>query len=135
MTMTTNQPLESTMFCPKCGAEALAEQRFCKHCGTNLELINDALKGGDNAQNPYKIAVEALKRNAVEFARSWKDGWGEIASEARRRHPAHEIRRQIRDDRIRRREEIRARNWPRPKEWLSYSWQHNLRNGLLSLFG
>jgi hypothetical protein len=40
---------------------------------------------------------------------------------------SREIRRQAR-------EEARRQNLPKPKEYMSYSWQHNLRNGLVSLF-
>ncbi|HET9532169.1 MAG TPA: hypothetical protein VFQ92_17550, partial [Blastocatellia bacterium] len=44
----------------------------------------------------------------------------------------------MREMRMRRREEIKERmkekRMPKPKEWLGYSWQHNLRDGLISLF-
>jgi hypothetical protein len=119
---------EATMFCPKCGAEAVEVQRFCKACGTNLQLINDALKGGgDSSHSVYGVDIEALKQNAMEFARSWKAGWNGIAPAAQRSRARHEIRRQVRD-------QIRLQNLPRPKEWLGMSWQHNLRSGLISLF-
>jgi len=116
------------MFCPKCGAEAVEVQRFCKLCGTNLQLINDALKSGDSGQPAYGVDIESLKRNAIEFAQSWKSGWSGLAPSAQRQLSRHSARRRIR-------EEIRSRNLPRPREWMSYSWQHSLRNGLLSLFG
>lgn len=133
--MSTNQPLETGMFCPKCGAEAVAGQKFCKHCGTDLGLINDVLRSGENPQSSYNFDADALKRSATEFARSFKAGIIRGAvQQAARRHPENQIRQRI-EERRQLREEIRARNWPRPKEWLAYSWQHNLRNGLLSLFG
>jgi len=47
-------------------------QKFCKACGTNIQLINDAIKSGDSAQAPFGIDVDALTRNAKEFAESWK---------------------------------------------------------------
>jgi hypothetical protein len=120
------------MYCPKCGGESLETQKFCKACGTNLQLINDALSG-EGTQGPFGIDVDALARNAKEFARSWKTNIGVVGgrhagAEARERYRAgREIRREAR-------EEARRQNVPKPKEYMSYSWQHNLRNGLVSLF-
>jgi len=125
------------MYCPKCGSESVEAQRFCKACGTNLQLINDAL----NSPGPFGINVEELAKNAKEFAQSFKTSWsganfkvgvhdlhGSRADEVRDRYrAAREIRRQAR-------EQARRQNLPRPKEYMSYSWQHNLRNGLVSLF-
>jgi len=116
-------------------------QRFCKACGTNLQLINDALRTGDSPPGPFGIDVEALAKNARDFAQSWKTSWsgahvklgvgelhGSRSREAREQHRiSREIKRQAR-------EEARRQNLPKPKEYLSYSWQHNLRNGLVSLF-
>jgi hypothetical protein len=129
------------MFCPKCGGESLEAQRFCKACGTNLQLINNALSGSDSPQGPFGIDVDALAKNARDFAQSWKTGWsgahvkvgaselhGSRSGDAREQHRiTREIRKQAR-------EEARRQNLPKPKEYLSYSWQHNLRNGLVSLF-
>jgi hypothetical protein len=119
------------MYCPKCGSEATQSQRFCKLCGTNLQLIHDTLKGGESGQTPFGIDVEALKQNAIEFAKSWKSGlhyeWKGHTSPVEMRPSARELKRRAR-------EEARLRNLPKPKEWLSYSWQHNLRTGLTSLF-
>ena len=129
------------MYCPKCGGETVEAQRFCKACGTNLQLINDALRTGDSPPGPFGIDVEALARNAREFAQSWKTSWsgshlkvgasdlhGSRSADARERHRiTRELRKKVR-------EETRRQNLPRPKEYMSYSWQHNLRNGLVSLF-
>jgi len=129
------------MFCPKCGGESLETQRFCKACGTNLQLINNALSGGDSPQGPFGIDVEALAKNARDFAQSWKTSWsgahlkvgvsdlhGSRSGDARERHQvSREARKQAR-------EEARRQNLPKPKDYMSYSWQHNLRNGLVSLF-
>ena len=119
------------MYCPKCGFEAMNNQRFCKQCGTNLQLIHDTLKGGDSAQYPFGLDLEALKQNAMEFAKSWKTGihyeWKGHTNPGEMRPSARELKRQAR-------EEARLRNMPKPKEWLAYSWQHNLRDGLISLF-
>ncbi|HEX8091287.1 MAG TPA: hypothetical protein VF762_20695 [Blastocatellia bacterium] len=123
------------MYCPKCGTEAMQSQRFCKLCGTNLQLIHDTLKGGDSPQSPFGIDVEKLTQNALEFAKSWKSGlhvqlheqWKPHVKLDQPRPSARDLRRQVR-------EEARLQNLPKPKEYLSYSWQHNLRDGLVSLF-
>jgi hypothetical protein len=123
------------MFCPRCGAEAFEEQRFCKSCGTKLQLIHDALKAGESGSSFYGLDVEAFKKSAVEFARSWKTGLEGAAAEAGR-HRERSSRRVIERAAARDlRRQIRQQNLPRPKEWMSYSWQHNLKNGLISLFG
>lgn len=127
------------MYCPKCGAESQEGQRFCKACGTNLQLINDALRTGDSP-GPFGLNVEELARNAKEFAQSWKTSWSGThftvgANDPRSR--SEEIRdryRSAREIRRRAREEARRQNLPRPKEYMSYSWQHNLKSGLVSLF-
>ncbi|MEK6324873.1 MAG: zinc ribbon domain-containing protein [Acidobacteriota bacterium] len=116
------------MFCPKCGSGSLETQRFCKGCGTNLQLINDALRTGDTPQGPFGINVDELTKNAVDFAKSWKTSWSGVGGDAKDQHRVtREVRKQAR-------EEARRQNLPKPKEYMSYSWQHNLRNGLVSLF-
>lgn len=118
------------MYCPKCGAESVEAQRFCKACGTNLQLINDALRSGDSPQGPFGIDVDALTKNAKDFAESWKKSWSGASGRdwnKDRQNTTRELRRQAR-------EEARRRNVPKPREYISYSWQHNLRNGLVSLF-
>ena len=129
------------MFCPKCGGESLEAQRFCKACGTNLQLINSALSGSDSPQGPFGLDIDALAKNARDFAQSWKTSWSgaHLKAGIGERHGPHydEVRdrhRITREIRKEAREEARRRNLPKPKEYLSYSWQHNLRNGLVSLF-
>ena len=129
------------MFCPKCGGESLEAQRFCKACGTNLQLINDALSGNDSPLGPFKVDVDALAKNARDFAQSWKTSWSGAhlkvggsdlhGSRSRESREQHRITREIKKQA---REEARRQNLPKPKEYMSYSWQHNLRNGLVSLF-
>ncbi|HJZ68784.1 MAG TPA: zinc ribbon domain-containing protein [Blastocatellia bacterium] len=125
------------MFCPKCGGEAPDGQRFCKACGTNLQLINDAIRPGTQ-QGPFGIDVETLTRNAKEFAESWKKGWsghgGQRVIGLKIPQSRTESLRAARQLRRQAREEARRRNLPKPKEYMSYSWQHNLRSGLMSLF-
>src|ERR1041385_5413016 len=121
------------MFCPKCGSESVEAQRFCKACGTNLQLINNALGGSDK---PFGIDVDALARNGKEFAESWKTsfsgahmrvGHRGVTEEAKDKiRAARDLKRQVR-------EEARRQNLPKPREYMGYSWQHNLKNGLISL--
>lgn len=129
------------MFCPKCGGESLEAQRFCKACGTNLQLINNALSGGEGP-HPFGIDVDSLAKNARDFAQSWKTSWtsgahmkvGVTEPQGSRSGDARERYRVSREARRQAREEARRQNLPKPKEYMSYSWQHNLRNGLVSLF-
>ena len=126
------------MFCPKCGSQTVEGQRFCKACGTNIQLINDAIRSGDSA-HPIGFDVEALKKNAMEFAQSWKTGWHSVAGNKEWQHEsardaAREIRMSAQAIKRKAREEVRRQNLPKPREYMSYSWQHNLRNGLVSLF-
>jgi hypothetical protein len=115
------------MYCPKCGGEAVESQRFCKSCGTNLQLIHNAIHTGDSAQGPLGIDVEALKQSAVDFANTWKTNWTGFKQHGMAHEQTkREMRRNMRD-------ETRCRNLPRPKEWMSYSWQHNLKSGIISL--
>jgi len=108
-----------------------------------LQLINDALRTGDNPQGPFGFNVEDLARNAKDFAESWKKSWSGVGGKDRSGQRVVGLKLgqeridSIRSERrLRReaREEARRRNLPKPKEYMSYSWQHNLRNGLLSLF-
>src|SRR5262245_18597745 len=130
------------MFCPKCGAESVEGQRFCKACGTNLQLIHDALGSGNSPQGPFGINVEQLAKNAKDFADSWKTSWsagtqrsgGQRVVGLKIDNAALNSVREARRKRREAREEIRRLNLPKPREYMSYSWQRNLRNGLLSLF-
>jgi hypothetical protein len=125
------------MYCPKCGAEAIEGQRFCKACGTNLQLIYNAIKSGDTPQGPFGLDLDALKQSAMDFANSWKTNWAGMTQEHERqwsgitREPKKPL--TEREKRRRAREELQRRNLPRPREWMAYSWQHNLKAGLGSL--
>jgi zinc ribbon protein len=116
------------MFCPRCGVETAEGQKFCKGCGTSMQVVSDAMAGNDdpNGLGQLKIDVETLKRSAIDFGQSLKAG---IASSAATgaRYAGNELRA------YKRREKQEPRI-PKPKEWLGYSWQHNLKNGLISVF-
>ena len=36
------------MFCPTCGRDNPIERKFCASCGTNLEVVSQALSGSDD---------------------------------------------------------------------------------------
>ena len=36
------------MFCPICGRDNSTERKFCASCGTNLEVVSQALSGSDD---------------------------------------------------------------------------------------
>ena len=130
------------MFCPKCGAESIEDdQRYCKSCGTNLKAINDVLEKGDSKPNVFGVDLEGI----VE---SVKKSVGEVNINKdlrpRRRRSGREPRQEdnynrwleyeqtrtkVEEERVRR-QQLRQ---PKPKEWMSYSWQHNLKAGLMSL--
>jgi len=112
------------MYCPNCGAKALEEQqRFCKTCGTNLELVAGSLKEGEDTLGQLRLDMESLKTGLRDFSK----GIGKVGI-----HYGYNER----SSRERRREERRPEpRQPKPKEWLAYTWQHNLKNGLISLFG
>jgi hypothetical protein len=127
------------MFCPKCGTEPGEGQRFCKSCGTNLQVVSDALEGGDDTLAKLRIDMDALTKKAVDWASGLKAGIGGeyrgFGGRDRARHSGREIRDNIRNQIHNGIEHQRAeRKMPKPREWLRYSWQHNLRDGLISLF-
>jgi hypothetical protein len=120
------------MFCPKCGTSGNEAQKFCKACGTNLQLVSDALgKGGDLFGQVVSIDMESLNKKVAEFARNlkpewenfWKtnvtDNFGGTAKIDPYAHGGH-----------------RPPEPPHkqlPKNWLSYSWQHSVKQGIVSL--
>src|SRR5689334_22758073 len=128
------------MYCPKCGVEAVEGQRFCKACGTNLQLIINIVKGGGKGPGPWNFDPEELKRNVTDFVDSWKrgfqhehvnkwkSGWAEYQKGQPYRQSARELRRKSKD-------EVRRRNLPLPGQWMKYSRQHNFKEGLMHMFG
>lgn len=127
------------MYCPKCGVEAVAGQRYCKACGTNLQLINNALDSGGKGPGAWNFDPEEIKRNVTDFVDSWKKGlphdpaqkWKADWEQYKKGRP---YRQSDRDRRRRARDEVRRRNLPQPGQWMKYSRQHNFKEGLISLF-
>lgn len=113
------------MFCPKCGVEPTEVQRFCKNCGTNLQAVNEALGDGDWAKDIFGIDKNTISRYADSVKNWGQTNWGGEGQTAEARRTTRKLKQEERELR---------RRYPRPKEWMSYSWQHNLKNGLLSLF-
>ncbi len=99
------------MFCPNCGAKPIESQRFCKQCGTNLDLVSDALKEGGDSLGQLRVDMESLKKN-FDISK-WFDDTPSVKIKAQ--HEKHQ-------------------EMPKQKEWLSYTRQHSLKNGLISLF-
>ncbi len=78
------------MFCPNCGRENPIERKFCVSCGTNLEVVSQALSGNaddfltktDNALDQFiaRYAEHVFKdapaaANDRTIAKSWKILW------------------------------------------------------------
>lgn len=64
------------MYCPKCAAESVPGQRFCRNCGTNLGVILDAVEG----KQPGAIDFEALKTNLRELGSNLRAGFEQASS-------------------------------------------------------
>jgi hypothetical protein len=139
------------MFCPKCGTEPLTEdQRYCKSCGTNLHAVNDALERGEGKTGVFSNIVKSVKDN-VDVDAIIENVKKSVEDVKINNHPhriGHYIRKANREgqyDRWLEYEQAKTKiaeekakrkdlQTPKPKEWLAYSWQHNLRQGLISLF-
>ena len=137
------------MYCPKCGAPSIeAEQRFCKSCGTNLKAVNDVLEKGDSKINVFGVDVGNIVQSIKDTVEGEK--FGKMARESgddladkeplrkvrRQRHRSYEhwleheqYKTKVEEERAKR-QQLRVL---KPKEWMAYSWQHNLKHGLLSL--
>lgn len=114
------------MYCPKCGSESQENQRFCKACGVNLQIVNEALGSGEDTLGKLRIDVDTIMKDVVDFTKGIKPAWNKMTEQNRSHRDTHPIENK---------DEKHDREFTMPKDYLSYSWQHNLRNGLLSLFG
>ena len=54
------------MFCPTCGRDNLKEQKFCASCGTNLEVVSQALSG--TATNFFTRLDSSLDQFNVRYS-------------------------------------------------------------------
>lgn len=64
------------MYCPKCAAQAVPGQRFCRSCGTNLGVILDAIDG----KQPGPIDFEVLKNNLRELGANLRAGFEQASA-------------------------------------------------------
>lgn len=62
------------MYCPKCAAQAVPGQRFCRNCGMNLGVILDAAEG--RPRNP--IDFETLKNDLRDLGSSLRAGFEQL---------------------------------------------------------
>src|SRR5262245_27819672 len=46
------------MFCPTCGRDNSIERKFCASCGTNLEVVSQALAGSDDFFTKIDTALD-----------------------------------------------------------------------------
>jgi hypothetical protein len=142
------------MFCPKCGIPPIEEeQKFCKSCGTNLQAVNEALERGDGKTGVFGVnvgnIVKSVKENVdVEtIVKSVKESVSDLTVNKdlranRRRHREkepfgshyenrlkwEEAKTKIAEEKAKR-QQLQVQT-PKPKEWLAYSWQHNLKSGI-----
>ena len=115
------------MFCPKCGVETTEGQRFCKACGVNIQLVSEALSRGEDSLGQLRIDIDSVKRTITEVGKGIKEGFSGIGSQPAKYKDTNPIPEHIQISQ-------KPKAGPKPKEWLSYSRQHNLKYGLLSLF-
>jgi uncharacterized membrane protein YvbJ len=53
------------MYCPECATQNLEAAKFCRVCGTNLEVISLALRGNPQTQvNQAKTEEQGLAKNS-----------------------------------------------------------------------
>ncbi len=59
------------MYCPKCAAQTVPGQRFCRSCGTNIGVIVDAIEGKQRGP----IDFETLKSDLRELGSNLRAGF------------------------------------------------------------
>lgn len=59
------------MYCPKCAAQGVPGQRFCRSCGTNLGVILDAIEGKQRGP----LDFETLKNDLRELGSNLRAGF------------------------------------------------------------
>src|SRR5262245_39542546 len=140
------------MFCPTCAVEATEGQKFCKSCGQNLEIVNNALGSGDDTLAQLRVDIDGLKANLMQGGKSIGEAVKKEVQKYARQNWRHQHRSRRTGPNLRwdsagqaatskvgqatSNQELDPEVYlPRPKEWLKYSRQHNLRDGLISLLG
>ncbi len=69
------------MYCPTCGTTASAEQKFCRACGTNLQIVSQALSGQLTTSVPndlMSVVQELRSRRRKMFRWGFITFWGGI---------------------------------------------------------
>jgi hypothetical protein len=56
---------ESAYYCPKCGVESGGDTRYCRRCGTNLEIVGKALSVPALADDELARAERAFRMRLV----------------------------------------------------------------------
>jgi hypothetical protein len=56
---------EATFYCPKCGVESGGDTRYCRRCGTNLEIVGQALTVPALADDELARAQRAFRMRLV----------------------------------------------------------------------
>lgn len=56
---------DSAFYCPKCGSESGGETRYCRRCGTNLEIVSRALSVPALADDELARAERAFRMRLV----------------------------------------------------------------------
>ena len=61
------------MNCPKCGREAIAEQKFCRGCGATLKIITQPLVEGGSVSHPETTqrTVAGIRYQRASRAMLW----------------------------------------------------------------
>jgi hypothetical protein len=106
-----------------------------------MQLVSQAIKRSDDTLGQIGIDVEALKRNALEFARSVKDGIHTSFTYAKQQaaHSQEGEKSGKTTKELEKHTSVKSRSELRHEraihyELIKHSWQHNLKNGLISLF-
>jgi hypothetical protein len=150
------------MFCPTCGFEAVEGHKFCKSCGKNLQIVADSIAAGDDTLGQLRGDLDKVKEALASSGKSIADEVRRTVERAKRtsgrRHGRYQWGRgadQLGWDwgnskgggttaapgsapttqELERIQQECSKALPRPKEWLKYSRQHSIRDGLMSLVG
>lgn len=106
-----------------------------------MQLVSQAIKRSDDTLGQLGIDVEALKRNALEFARNVKEGIHTSITYAKQQSgqyqdsekPGKTTKELQKQTSGKSRSELRHERAIH-QELIKHSWEHNLKNGLISLF-